>query len=240
MKESVITMEMATLYDLRAISEGYDIDDVEIYGGEELLTEAFEGHKAKKALKSSKAMKAAKNEIKLARKMAKTDPQAGLKHFDNAIKALKDLRKEAEQIPDDHIAEALTLAFVRFFVTNTLIGLIGVGAIVGYSVKSAQTISGMIQFISNLDKIKKAANVFGTVNGIISSIIGFAKIDNYTTAVKLGTSTAKQPETSNEKWKMGVSRADMIARIDRLIKISEDGRSKYAELAKLAADAKKK
>lgn len=89
-------------YDLMALAEGYSAEDVDCFGGDVLLE--MVNMSAIKAT-YSKEMKDCKRMGKEAIKLAKKDPEAAKKKFDEAIKAYEDLKKSVRsKIKDDNMA----------------------------------------------------------------------------------------------------------------------------------------
>ena len=220
------------LRELRAISQkDVAIDEVELFGGEFCMSEAFEGISKSMKMRFGAPMREAKKEIKAARKLSKTDKKEALKHYDGAIKSLKDLRKEAEQIEDDHILELITESFVKMFLTDLIFGIVvAVPAVkvAKNSISAAAKTGGILKAIQTSIKVEKAFNGIIAVNVALMTIAGSSKAVSYATSVSSGKASEKQPENKSNPWRVGVSRTEMLKRIDKLISATQEGRDVVA------------
>lgn len=114
---------MMELIDLRAISEGCDIEAVRMFGGAAMLECADVMNEINKgafqsiqhALKGT--AKDVRDEIKAASSAIKDDDKKNAKkHLDKAIDLIKKGRKEAEEIEDDGLLEHLVISMIMSLV----------------------------------------------------------------------------------------------------------------------------
>lgn len=95
-------------YDLMALAEGYSAEDVDCFGGDVLL-EVVNMSAAKQLL--SKEMSDCKKLHKEAKKLAKNDPEAAKKKYDEAIKAFENLKTAVRtKIKDDNMLKYVSFA----------------------------------------------------------------------------------------------------------------------------------
>lgn len=88
-------------YDLMALAEGYSAEDIECFGGDVLLEVV--NMSAMKAY-FSKEMKNAKAIAKEADKLAKTDPNAAKKKYNEAIAIYEQFKKDVRsKVKDDNL-----------------------------------------------------------------------------------------------------------------------------------------
>lgn len=111
------------LIDLRAISEGCDIDAVEMFGGDilmesaEALNEVMTGTTDAIKVAFSDDAKKARAEMKLAKNAVKEkNKKAALNHIDECIKLCKKLKEDAKEIDDD--------GFLSHWLTNIILGIV--------------------------------------------------------------------------------------------------------------------
>ena len=105
------------LNNLRAISEGYDASLVEAIGADAIYECINEGANIQAiGIKASTLAKDAKQDMKDAKKLTKSDPKAAAKKYDSAISKLEQLKKECEKIEDDHIAMVFVDSFIKAFI----------------------------------------------------------------------------------------------------------------------------
>lgn len=194
---------MYTITDLRAISEGYSADDVSVFGGAFLLTEAVATVQEAKLMhgeliKSAKAhMKKGKTAVK------KGDNTTAVMEYRAAIRDLKALRKEADKIEDDNIiislAEVLVRTTVPFIVPAIMIAAKAAIQPVGVAIVAASVVSF----------------IMGNSKSFNWDAATSSKTVNYNRAGKDGKVDIKK------FYKISRSRGDALVRIDRLISVCE-------------------
>lgn len=218
-----------TLCDLRAISEGYDIEDVELFGGTLLMNEAFDAVRSKIRLKLSADMKEAKAEMRLARKLSRTDIKESIKHYDKSLTVLKRLRQQAKQIEDDHIAEYLTIAFFKVIVTDIIFTVFS-EAILG------KAINGIIKHRINIGAVKSVDTSSPSLSGVamivLDVVLGTKMAVDLKQCVSSGVYEGKRPENVNKWYKVGVSRVNTLKSLDKLISVAEQGRRELMQQLK--------
>ena len=111
------------LIDLRAISEGCDIDAVEMFGGDilmesaEALNEVMTGTTDAIKVAFSDDAKKARAEMKLAKNAVKEkNKKAALNHIDECVKLCKKLKEDAKEIDDD--------GFLSHWLTNIILSIV--------------------------------------------------------------------------------------------------------------------
>lgn len=114
---------MMELIDLRAISEGCDVDAVEMFGGEIMmenaaaLNEVMKGTTDAIKVAFSDDAKKARQEMNLAKNAVKEkNKKAAIDHLDECIKLCKKLKEDAKEIDDD--------GFLSHWLTNMILGII--------------------------------------------------------------------------------------------------------------------
>lgn len=219
-----------TLCDLRAISEGYNIEDVELFGSTLLMNEAFDAVRSKIRLKLSADMKEAKAEMRLARKLSRTDIKESIKHYDKSLTALKRLRQKAKQIEDDHIAEYLTIAFFKILVTDIIFTVFS-EAILG------KAINGIIKHRINIGAVKSVDTNSPSLSGVamivLDVVLGTKMAVDLKQCVSSGVYEGKRPENVNKWYKVGVSRVNTLKSLDKLISVAEQGKRELMQQLKI-------
>lgn len=219
-----------TLRDLRAISEGHNIEDVELFGGTLLMNEAFDAVRSKIRLKLSADMKEAKAEMRLARKLSRTDIKESIKHYDRSLIALKGLRQQAKQIEDDHIAEYLTIAFFKILVTDIIFTVFS-EAILG------KAINGIIKHRINIGAVKNVNTSSPSLSGIamivLDVVLGTKMAVDLKQCVSSGVYEGKRPENVGKWYKVGVSRVNTLKSLDKLISVAEQGKRELMQQLKI-------
>lgn len=136
------------LIDLRAISEGCDIDAVEMFGGDilmesaEALNEVMTGTTDAIKVALSDDAKKAREEMKLAKSALKEkNKKAAIDHTNECIKLCKKLKEKAKDIDDDGILSKI--------LTNLILGLI---PFVGYIAISVNYIISWYNLRDQSDK----------------------------------------------------------------------------------------
>lgn len=117
--------------DLRAIVEGYSTDDIETCSSEFLLSEGAISQSIK--LQLSDTMKSAKYNMRVAKDAKRSGAtNTTIRKYDEAIKDLKKLQKQASDIEDDHIVVVMLETFLKSFtavlagvLTTSCIGVVG-------------------------------------------------------------------------------------------------------------------
>lgn len=147
---------MINLRDLRAISEGYDADMVELCGGDRLLEEGATIQAAK--ILFGKEMRAINKKFLQALPYRKKDPKKAMEIYNEASDMLMDLKAKAKDIEDDtlgsHIAYILS---VTLLTTVIAVGL-GILLAMGMNPKTAVVPSGLLAgnaVLSELNHIGK-------------------------------------------------------------------------------------
>lgn len=194
--------------DLKAIAAGEDPALVECVGGRVLLelneyalTEGANIQAMK--LRLSKPMKAAKENMKDAKKAARKKDYAEAKRlYKAAISDLKELQKEAKDIDDDHLVMIIIETFIKVFIPAM----------------AGTTISLMVGGTPGL--------IVDFIAYITAYICGISKTFNFAAAVEKGLTPANKAGRNNSHdpsqwWKQGQTRADMMTRLDRLITACE-------------------
>lgn len=111
-------MSLSPLKELRAVSIGADVDLVEAISSDYALEALTEGANIQALkLNMSDTMKSAKANMKQAHSYVKNGNNAeAKKSFNKAISDLEKLKKEADEIDDDHIIIVALDAFVKSFI----------------------------------------------------------------------------------------------------------------------------
>lgn len=188
--------------DLRAIMEGYDPEEVSVFGGDSFLDEGaiIQAHK----VMHSELIKSAKQHMKEGKTAAKKDDKKrAISEYQEAINDLKKLRKEADNIDDDHIVVAMIETMIRT----------AIPFIVPF---------GMIALHMN----PIASDIASIGAAILGYINGTKKTFNWSAAynagdVKYNKAGVNGKEDLHQSTKMSLSRGDAIARLERLISICE-------------------
>lgn len=218
-----------TLRDLRAISEGYNIEEVELFGGTLLVNEAFDAVRSKIRLKLSADMKEAKAEMRLARKLSRTDIKAAIKHYDKSLTALKRLYQKAKQIEDDHIAEYLTISFFKILVTDIIFTVFS-EAILG------KAVNGIIKHRINIGAVTSINTSSPSLSGVamivLDVVLGTKMAVDLKQCVSSGVYEGKRPENINKWYKVGVSRVNTLKSLDKLISVAEQGKRELMQQLK--------
>lgn len=188
--------------DLKAILEGYEPEIVEVFGGNNLLDEGaiMQAHK----VMHGELIKSAKKHMKNGKNAAKNGKkQEAIGEYQEAIKDLKKLRKEADDIDDDHIVMAMIDTMIRT----------AIPFIVPF---------GMVAL--NMNPIASEIALFGAA--ILGYVNGTKKTFNWSSSysagdVKYNKAGANGKEDLRQNTKVSVSRGDAINRLERLIIVCE-------------------
>lgn len=191
------------IVDLRAICAGYDKSLVEAVGGEFLLSEGANIQAIK--IQLSDLAKDAKDDMNEAKKLAKTDRAAAVKKYDSAISKLKKLKKECENIEDDHLVMVFIDTYIRTFIP------VFCGTVAAFLVPGAAT----------------GIYLTGIVTGFCC---GIQKSLDFSTALekkivkgnKAGPNGEYDPKNY---WKVGETRGATMLQFDRLITACEKAKS---------------
>lgn len=110
---------MMSIMDLRAISEGYSVDAVEMFGGDLLLESSAELNEVMTGVFDaiqvalSDDAKFARNEMKLAKNAVKNkQKKEALIHIDKAIDACNKVKVAAKDIDDDGFISTVVKSFI--------------------------------------------------------------------------------------------------------------------------------
>lgn len=187
-----------SLSNLRAISEGYAPDMVDLFGGEMMLAEGanIQAHN----IKTSPLAKSAKAHMKAAKASRHTDKAKAKKEYEAAIHDLKELKKACEEIEDDHAVTVFVETFVKAFVP-AFVGCMLAGSTGGVSV---------------------------IIGDVLAYIIGLAKTIDYSAAVEKGMAPNKAGAGGkydpSQWWKQGQTRGAAMTYFDRMITACEKGK----------------
>lgn len=210
--------------DLRAISEGFSTDTIELYGGQYCiaLTEAFtklataqDARKQAEAVLNGPNMQAAARSMTAARDLAQRgDLQGSLREYDNAVAAYKRLRAEASSIDDDILEEIYNDQFFKVqvvIIASWILFAIGTGLL---------TVAPAISMIIN------AVSGCGFVGSMIAAVL---LLKEYEKAVyrskKVTGGTLANGKWNKEFHQISDSRDSALEKIDSLIMAAEIARS---------------
>lgn len=199
------------LIDFRAISEGYSVPLVEAVGGDIIYQCIQEGANLQAiGIKTSALAKNAKDDMKNAKKLAKSDPKAAAKKYDDAINKLEQLKKECENIEDDHIAMVFIDSFVKSFIP------IVAGCV------------GAMWLPSGVWTVAYLTGIFG------GYICGMQKSLDFSAAVEKKMTSANKAGISGKPdsavwWEVGQTRGATMVKFDRLITSCKKAKEKLGK-----------
>lgn len=233
-----------SLADLKAISVGWDPILVETFGGEDLLGEsldegALDPKIQKWKLKFNDKAKTAKKHLNLARKLIRKNEsresiQRAKGEVKEAIADIKELKKIAEEIPDDNIFVEIGIRTIKS-IAWTLATTLAASWIIAPVFKTAwETIRDTKKVAAALKVLKDGAGqIFGGLCAAIA--VNIAKFITSSNGSDLddvdltkGDAVRKAKEATEgknydpEEWyKLGLTRAEVIAQYDRMLKVAE-------------------
>ena len=192
------------LSDLYAISEGYNPDLVFAIGGDTCMNEGANLQAI--SIKTSSLAKEAKDDMRAAKNLAKSDRKAAIKKYDSAIEKLKQLKKECENIDDDHIAMVFVETFIKTFIP------IMAGSIISVFIPGSV---GLLAYITGIT---------------VGYIAGNQKILDFSSAVEVKMVSRNKAGINGDYdpitwWKTGVTRGETMVKFDRLITSCELAKS---------------
>lgn len=233
-----------TLTDLEAIARGWDPILVETFGGEDLLGEcldegALDPRIQKWKLRFNDRTKSAKKHLNTARKLIRKNEsreaiQRAKGEAKEAIFDIKELRKIAEEIPDDNVFVEIGIRTIKS-ITWTLATTLAASWIIAPVFKTAwETVKNTKKVVEALKVIKDGAGQI--FSGLCAAIaINIAKFITSSQGSDLdgvdltkGDAVRKAKEASegqnydpDEWYKLGLTRAEVLAQYDRMLKVAE-------------------
>ena len=228
-------MNLVPFYETAA--KAIDSEDsmlIEACGYEEVMAmyESAATDAGKKLLRSED-MRNAKQYMKDAKRLIKSNPKEALKKYDEAIKAMERLSDKAQDIPDNSALDRALPVLAK-----TLIGLtVSMFFISGLSTALIPLVKNSVGLVVSTTTL----TVGGVAGGLATSLWADSDVYKADAAVREGKTKRTQDDTDKSGVLRGITRGSIIYKLERTISVCKRMRRKLeSEIEKSGKESPKK